>query len=123
LVDLRYSLNINTTAGHTGNLLPRKPVYIVGTIDSSGYFVLADTWWTQTEPTSADGKVYIKVAESVYADYENDRCYRADLVSDGTMYAYRNGGFRKLSGDTSSIEITSTTPSSFDSNTIYFITQ
>ena len=124
LVDLRFSLNINTTAGHTGNLLPRKPVYIVGTIDSSGYFVLADTWWTQTEPTSDDGKVYIKVGESVYADYENDRCYRADLVSDGAMYAYRNGGFRKLSGyDTSSIEITSTTPSSFDSNTIYFITQ
>lgn len=53
-VDFRYSSNCGT--GLTAN----KMVYIVGTFNK-GLFYLADTWWTQTIPTTADGKIYIPV--------------------------------------------------------------
>ena len=95
IIDLRYSLNITKTSGNPNNLLPRKPVYIVGTIGNDELFYLDDVWWTQTEPTTEDDKIYIKVCESTYADYENDRCYRGDLLSDGVAYWYKNGKFVK----------------------------
>lgn len=95
LFDLRYSLNINTTSGHANNLLPYKPVYIVGTLAKDGLFYLDDVWWTQTEPSTENGKIYIRVAEAVYSDYTNDRCYRADLLSSGHAYWYKDGCFRR----------------------------
>lgn len=55
-MDLRYSTNCGTT------LTAFKPLYIVGTYNpSDGLFYLADTWWTQTLPTSEDGKIYIYI--------------------------------------------------------------
>ena len=36
LIDFRYDLNITTTAGGANNLLPYKPLYIVGTIHNDG---------------------------------------------------------------------------------------
>lgn len=55
-MDLRYSTNCGTT------LTAFKPLYIVGTYNQSdGLFYLADTWWTQTLPTSEDGKIYIYI--------------------------------------------------------------
>lgn len=53
-VDFRYSSNCGTT------LTANKTLYIVGTINpSDGLFYLDDTWWTQTLPTTEDGKIYI----------------------------------------------------------------
>lgn len=98
LFDLRYSLNITTTAGGVNNLLPYKPLYIVGTVKKDFLFYLDDVWWTQDEPTEEDDKIYIKVAEAVYNDYENNRCYRADLLSSGHAYWYRDGAFRRYYG-------------------------
>lgn len=60
-IDLRYSTNCGTT------LTANKPVYLVGVPNGSTY-TLADTWWTQTLPSSADGKIYIYlgIAYSTY---------------------------------------------------------
>lgn len=96
VVDLRYSFNIAANSSTVDGFVRYKPVYVVGTIGADGLFYLADTWWTQTEPTTEDGKIYIKVAEAVYDDYgtANPRNYRADLVFDGTPYAFKDGAFR-----------------------------
>lgn len=96
LIDLRYSFNINTTSGHVGNLVPYKPLYIVGSINATDGLFYLDTplWWTQDEPSMEDGKIYIKVCEAIYNDYANDRCYRGDFFGDGQMFWYKNGAFR-----------------------------
>ena len=58
-VDLQYSTNCGTT------LTAFKPVYIVGTYNpSDALFYLDDTWWTQTLPTSANGKIYIYIGHT-----------------------------------------------------------
>lgn len=99
LIDLRYSLNITLTAGGANNLVPYKPLYIVGTLGSDGYFYLVDSpWWTQTEPTEDDGKIYIRVGEAIYPDYANDRCYRCDLLSDGYAFWFKDGKFQRYFG-------------------------
>ena len=101
IVDFRYSLNVvsnnSASGGHVG-LTRYKPVYIVGTINvSDGLFYLDDTWWTQDEPITEDGKIYIKVCESVYPDNGSnpDGQYRGDLVYLGTPYYYKNGKFQE----------------------------
>lgn len=52
--DFRYTLNCGTT------LTSYEMVYLKGTM-SGGLFYLADTWWTQTLPTTNDGFIYIPV--------------------------------------------------------------
>lgn len=95
LIDFRYSLNVTTTAGGANNLLPYKPIYIVGTLGNDGLFYLDDVWWTQDEPSTENGKIYIKVSPAVYNDYTNDRCYRGDLLYNGDAYWYKNGRFQR----------------------------
>lgn len=95
LVDFRYSLNITTTAGGANNLLPYKPLYIVGTLGNDKLFYLDNVWWTQDEPNTEDGKIYIKVSPAIYNDYTNDRCYRGDLHYNGDAYWYKEGRFRR----------------------------
>lgn len=56
LADIRYSTNYTSTSGMTAD----KMVYIVGTIDSEGYFRLDSTWYTQTLEENID-KVYIPI--------------------------------------------------------------
>lgn len=84
LIDLRYSTNCGTT------LTSYKPVYLVGTIGTDGYFTLTDTWYTQTEPTSEDGKAYIYLG-MVYPDTNP---YRVAFEIDNPVYWYKNNGFR-----------------------------
>lgn len=90
LYDARYSFNVanDATNGFTGY----KPIYLVGTI-TDGLFYLADKWWTQDLPTSADNKVYLYVGDAY--DY-----YRAQFVG-GTVVAYKyvNGKLREISSD------------------------
>ena len=84
LVDLRYSTNCGQT------LVAREPVYLVGTVGTDGYFTLADIWWTQTEPTSEDGKVYIYLGQV----YNDTNPYRVAFEIENPAYWYKNGGFR-----------------------------
>ena len=57
LADARYSFNVANNA--TYGLTAGKYVYLVGAINSTdGLFYLDSTWWTQTLPSTEDGKLY-----------------------------------------------------------------
>lgn len=94
-IDFRYSLN-NVTANGTG-LTAYKPIYLVGTLDSEGYFKLDTNYWTQTAPTTADGKIYIKVCEAVCLNYSTNvnGSYTGDFGNFG-IYQFRNGRLQKF---------------------------
>lgn len=79
-IDLRYSTNCGTT------LVAGKPTYLVGQL-INGLFYLDATWWTQTEPTTEDGKVYIYlgVAYNTYCIY---------LIGENPMFVYYDGKFQ-----------------------------
>lgn len=81
-LDLRYSTNCGST------LTLYRPVYLVGTM-SGGLFYLDSTWWTQTEPSSDDGKVYIPVGMAISA-------YQVDFSGWQGAYWYKNGSFRQM---------------------------
>lgn len=85
LIDARYSFNL---ANSTGNgFVAYTPVYIVGTV-SDGLFHLDTTkWWTQTLPSSDDGKVYIYIGDAY--DW-----YRITFTEDKPMYWYKDGALR-----------------------------
>lgn len=82
-VNLQYSTNCGST------LTSGRAVYLVGTLDSDGMFTLDATWWTQTIPTTADGKTYIYLGLA----YSTTNIY---LVPENTLYQYFEGAFRTL---------------------------
>lgn len=80
--DLRYSTNCGST------LVIGKPVYLVGEINSlDGLFYLDSTWWTQTEPTTENGKTYIYLGNA----YSTTNVY---LVEKNPLMRYYRGAFR-----------------------------
>ena len=79
-IDLRYSTNCATT------LTSNKPVYLVGIPNGSTY-TLADTWWTQTLPSTDDGKIYIYLGVT-YSSYQ----IAWEVVH--PIYWYKNGALR-----------------------------
>lgn len=82
--DLRYSTNCGTT------LVAYKPVYLVGTIGNDGLFYLDQTtWWTQTVPTTEDGKTYVYIGMAYTA-------YQVYLSTENDAYQYYEGKFRTL---------------------------
>lgn len=83
-IDFRYSSNCGTT------LTAGKPVYLVGKVNS-GYFALDDTWWTQTLPTSDDGKVYVLVGGAY-------NTYMVDLYENNEWYWFKGGSVRPYGG-------------------------
>lgn len=95
LIDHRYSFNTenNATNGTTGY----KPIYLVGSLHSDGLFYLDTTkWWTQTLPTSADGKLYIYLGDAY--DY-----YRMVFAEQNPIYQYVNGAIRQFTQDAGTI--------------------
>lgn len=82
-VNLQYSTNCGST------LTSGRAVYLVGTLDSDGLFTLDATWWTQTIPTTEDGKTYIYLGLA----YSTTNIY---LVPENTLYQYFEGAFRTL---------------------------
>ncbi len=94
LVDYRYFINITSSAGLTAN----SRVYLVGSISSDGLFYLDANWWTQTLPSSADGKIYIYIGD-VY-DW-----YRATFYGTGNMqaYVYTNGHLREYHQESATV--------------------
>ena len=92
----QYSSNCGTT------LVTNKSLYLVGTI-SNGLFYLADVWWSQTLPTSDDGKVYVYIGETTSTS-------GFSLYPTHPIYAHVNGYLRNITdysfmstGTTSSI--------------------
>ena len=117
LFDHRYSFNTanDSTNGTTAN----KPVYLKGTINTSnGLFYLDTTWWTQTLPTTADGKFYIYLGDAY--DY-----YRMTFSEKNTIYHYVNGAIREYIQDAGSVNgftVEKSVPSNAvftDNNTTY----
>ena len=83
--DFRYSANITTSS-----LTAYKAVYLVGTIGTDGKFYLdPTTWWTQTPPTTEDGKTYILIGDAY-----NGYCIW--LSVENPAYQYYEGKFMKL---------------------------
>ena len=65
-VDMRYSTNCGATPGWTDG----EYVYIVGTIGADGLFYLdTTTWWTQTLPSTNDGKLYVQLGRANTGSY------------------------------------------------------
>ena len=61
-VDMRYSTNCGATPAWTAG----SYIYFVGTIGVDGLFYLdSTTWWTDTLPTTNDGKVYVRLGRFV----------------------------------------------------------
>lgn len=88
LIDGRYSFNVTSSSGFTAN----KPIYLVGTINATdGLFYLDDNQWTQTLPTTEDGKVYIYLGDAYDA-------YRLVFINPNPVYHYSKGGLRTYSG-------------------------
>ena len=89
LIDHRYFFNTanDSTNGTTAN----KPIYIVGTLNATdGLFYLDTTWWTQTLPTSDNGKLYIYLGDAY--DY-----YRTVYSSNHPIYWYKDGKVQQFS--------------------------
>lgn len=95
--DLRYSTNCGST------LAIGKPVYLVGEINPlNGLFYLDSTWWTQTEPTTENGKTYIYLGNA----YSTTNVY---LVEKNPLMRYYRGAFRteeQIAGMTATSYIT-----------------
>lgn len=95
--DLRYSTNCGST------LAIGKPVYLVGEINPlDGLFYLDSTWWTQTEPTTENGKTYIYLGNA----YSTTNVY---LVEKNPLMRYYRGAFRteeQIAGMTATSYIT-----------------
>ena len=79
-----HTLTYSTNCGKT--LVAHKPVYLVGTIGNDGLFYLDTPWWTQTEPTTEDGKVYIYLGDA----YSTSGIYK---VANNPIYEYKDGSF------------------------------
>lgn len=89
LIDARYSFNL---ANSSGNGFTRyTPVYIVGTITNGLFYLDTTKWWTQTLPTSDDGKVYIYIGDAY--DW-----YRLTFTEEKPIYWYKNGAVRLYNG-------------------------
>lgn len=102
LADIRYSTNYvnNTTTGMTA----KKMVYLVGTINASGYFVLSNPWYTQT-PTDTT-KVYLPVGYA-YDTYRFifDNRYKPVCVKGNVLVDYVSGSSVSKSGQTLTVTI------------------
>ena len=94
-IDARYSFNVanNATAGF---LNANKPVYLVGALASDGLFYLDTTWWTQTLPSTEDGKLYIHIGDCT--DY-----YRMNFNEVKPIYRYSNGAVREFVQDAGTV--------------------
>ena len=63
-VNLRYSLNVSTTT-----LEASKELYVVISLQSNGYFKFASPYYSQTLPTTNDGKYYMLLGYT-YSKYQ-----------------------------------------------------
>ena len=81
-VDVRYNIN-------EAFLTNSCPVYLVGTF-SNGKFYLDTTWWTQSLPTTDDGKYYVFLGIM-------SSTYEMHLWNTHPIYYYADGRIRQIS--------------------------
>jgi len=93
-IDLRYSTNCGAT------LTQYLPVYLVG-IPNGATYTLADTWYTQTLPTSEDGKIYIYLGIA----YSSNK-YSISWTTFHPIYEYKNGALRLYQAPVTSSDVT-----------------
>lgn len=83
-----YHANMRYTMNQNGGYALYMPIYIVGTIDSNGLFVLDassyTSWYTQTLPSTEDGKVYMHLGY-IYAQNS------IAMYGYNQVYEYKNG--------------------------------
>ena len=90
-LDVRYDFNGITSSSSTSTLQIRKPFYLVGTLGNDGLFYLDTTkWWTQTKPTSEDGKVYVFVGNTITSYYQ------VLMSIENPAFVYKNGRFQEI---------------------------
>lgn len=79
------SMNLKYSTSGSYSLTVQKPVYLVGTInsDKATFKLVSSNWWTQTLPTSKDGKIYIMLGLA----YDANSIY---LATDHPIF-YHNG--------------------------------
>jgi hypothetical protein len=87
-----YFTTPHYTFNQSSGFQTNKPVYLVGTINASGNFVLDNTtftsWLTQTLPTTDDGKVYIYLGFM----HTTNTSFRLDI--EHPIYEFKNGKLR-----------------------------
>jgi hypothetical protein len=84
-----YFTTTDYTFNQSSGFVAYRSTYLVGTVNSSGNFVLDNTtltsWLTQTLPTTDDGKVYI------YLGITNNTTTAFRLEVTHPIYQYKNG--------------------------------
>lgn len=91
-----YTGNLHYTINNpSGWAIAYRPVYLVGTINANGNFVLdgagvtgSTAWITQTLPTTDNGKVYILLG------IMNDTYAAIRIMGNHPMYVYRDGSIK-----------------------------
>lgn len=78
-VDLRYSTNCGDTPAFTQG----EYIYLVGTIVNGLFYLDTTTWWTNTLPTTNDGKYYIRVGYVLTTD-----SYSCSLLVEHPIFYY-----------------------------------
>ena len=98
-LDLRYSTNCGAT------LTTMKSVYLVGTIQN-GLFYLDDLWYTQTLPSTNDGKVYIYIGEAYSTAAINLSATHPIYYFDGYLKQYSGDAPYTFAGTTGGFTVT-----------------
>ena len=83
-----FGHSFNNT-GAALNLTPMAPIYIIATPQADGSAVLFD--YTQTLPTTEDGKIYIHIGYAIDAT-------KFELLQNKPVYCYKNGAIRLWTG-------------------------
>ena len=93
-LDIRYCFN-------TSSLTASSPVYLVCTYSSnSNRFILDTTWWSQSLPSTDDGKYYVLLG------YMSSTTIMT-LIGNHPVYAYKNGLLRECNINTLTSDIAS----------------
>ena len=88
-IDFRYDVNGVTSSSSTTELVRYKSVYFVGTFLNGLFYLDQTKWWTQTEPTTADGKAYVYIGEAI-SDYQ------VSLYATHPVYQFIDGEFQEI---------------------------
>jgi hypothetical protein len=92
-VDLRYSTNCGATPGWADG----DYIYLVGTMGNDGLFYLDTTqWWTNTLPSTNDGKLYMRVGL-----YVNSYAYSCSLLTKHPVFYHDGTSIKEYGGGTS----------------------
>lgn len=87
-IDMRYSTNCGTTPGWTDG----KYIYLVGTVGADGLFYLnSTTWWTQTLPSTNDGKIYVQIGRANLGT----NAYKCGLDEDHPAFYHDGTGIKE----------------------------